>query len=80
MTQGPDPCLLEHGATELVSPIRDFLQFKSLKIINPFLNSFTAGRVFIGEESVVDLISRNQETLLVDNEHYSKRKDDGSAI
>jgi hypothetical protein len=80
MTQGPDPCLLEHGATELISPIRDSLQFKSLKIVTPFLNSFTAGQVFIGEEFVVDLISRNQETLLVDNEHYSKRKDDGSAI
>jgi uncharacterized protein len=27
---------LEHGVTELVSADRDFLRFKSLKIVNPF--------------------------------------------
>ncbi|HEV8721294.1 MAG TPA: TA system VapC family ribonuclease toxin [Candidatus Binatia bacterium] len=27
---------LEHGVTELISADRDFLRFKSLKIINPF--------------------------------------------
>jgi toxin-antitoxin system PIN domain toxin len=27
---------LEHGVTELISADRDFLRFKSLKIVNPF--------------------------------------------
>lgn len=27
---------LEHGVTELISADRDFLRFKSLKVVNPF--------------------------------------------